>query len=170
MRALVTALLTLSMLPAAAAPGTDASYVEPPYEEPKVMFDFYFDRPDKMGAALYWLRALMNPLMEAPYNMAPEFLNTVIVIHGTEIVALAKRNYARYKDEVERLRYYAQLGVKIHVCALAADDFGYTPDDLQDFVEMVPSAISDLVYWQQQGYGLIRPQVLDKRFSNEEIR
>jgi intracellular sulfur oxidation DsrE/DsrF family protein len=170
MRALVTALLTLSMLPAAAAPGTDASYVEPPYEEPKVMFDFYFDRPDKMGAALYWLRALMNPLMEAPYNMAPESMDIIVVIHGTEIVTVARKNYEKYEDPVERMRYYASLGVRFRVCGLAAHDYGYELKDFYEFVEVVPSAITELAYWQQQGYAVIAPQIMDKKFSIEEIR
>ena len=147
-----------------------AEVINPPYKDPKAVFEFYLDDPAKLGSALYWVRSYMNPLLEPPYDMAPEFMHTVIVIHGTEIVALAKHNYERYKSEVERLRYYAQLGVKIHVCALAAHDYGYQPSDLQDFVELVPSAMSDLVYWQQQGYGLIRPRIMEKHLSVEEIR
>jgi len=161
------ALLMLSGLPSAHA---GARVINPPYQDPKVVFEFYLDDPAKLGSALYWVRSYMNPLLDAPYDMAPEFMNMVIVIHGTEIVALAKHNYPRYKDQVERLRYYAHLGVRIRVCSLAAHDYDYRPEDLQDFVEMVPSAMTDLAYWQQQGYGLIRPQVLEKRFSIEEIR
>jgi intracellular sulfur oxidation DsrE/DsrF family protein len=148
----------------------DARVVSPPYQDPKVVFEFYLDDPGKLASALYWVRSYMNPLLDSPYDLAPEFMHTVIVIHGTEIVALAKHNYQRYRNEVERLRYYAQLGVKIRVCSLAANDYGYTPADLQDFVELVPSAMTDLVYWQQQGYGLIRPRIMEKHFSVEEIR
>ena len=153
-------------VPAAA----QAKPVSPPYEDPKAVFEFYLDDPAKLGSALYWVRSYMNPLMDEPYNLAPEFMNTVIVIHGTEIVALAKNNYPRYREEVERLRYYATLGVKIRVCSLAMQDFGYTAEDLPDFAELVPSAMADLVYWQQQGYGLVKPEILEKRFSVEEIR
>ena len=73
-------------------------------------------------------------------------------------------------QEVERLRYYHQLGVKIRACALAAHDFDYSAEDFYDFVELAPSAMTELVYWQQQGYGLIKPEILEKRFSVEEIR
>lgn len=148
----------------------DARIVHPPYEEPKVLFEFYLDDPAKLGSALYWVRSYMNPLMDEPYNLAPEFMNVVIVIHGTELVALAKHNHEKYRQEVERLRYYSQLGVKVRVCALAADDFGYTASDLQDFVELAPSAMTELAYWQQQGYGLIKPEILEKKFAIEEIR
>jgi intracellular sulfur oxidation DsrE/DsrF family protein len=148
----------------------EARHVHPTYGEPKVVFEFYLDDPAKLGSALYWVRSYMNPLMAEPYNMAPESMNIVLVLHGTELAALAKHNYGKYQQEVERLRYYAQLGAKVRVCALAAGDFGYRAKDLQDFVELAPSAMTELAHWQQQGYGLIKPEVLEKRFNIEEIR
>lgn len=150
--------------------GDGADYVETPYSEPKVVFDFYYDHPEKVGSALYWVRALMNPLLDAPYDMAPEFMDIVIVIHGTEIVTVAKKNYERYREAVERMRYYASLGVKFKVCALASDDYGYAPEDFYDFVEIVPSAITELVHWQRQGHALITPYVMERTVSIEDIR
>lgn len=144
--------------------------VETEYEDPKVVYDFYFDNPEKINTALYWIRSFINPLMDSPYDMAPEFMNIVVVIHGTEIVTTVNHNYEKYKEAVERMRYYDSLGVKFKVCSLAAADFGYKVSDFHDFIEIVPSAITELNHWQQQGYGLITPQVLEKRFSLEEIR
>ena len=43
-----------------------AEFVQTPYHEPKVVFDFYFDDPQKINTALYWIRSLMNPLMKYP--------------------------------------------------------------------------------------------------------
>ncbi len=152
-------------------PGVQAAKLEQtPYGEQKVVFDFYFDEPDKAGAALYWIRSLLQPLLEEPYGYAPEFLDLKVVIHGTEIVTLAKHNYAKYKDIVDRMRYYAALGVDFRVCGLAAEDYGYRPQDLQDFVKVVPSAITELAHWQLQGYALITPQVLPKKYAIEDIR
>jgi len=148
----------------------EARYVQTPYAEPKVVFDFYFDEPSKINTALYWIRSLINPLSDAPYNLPPEFMNIVVVIHGTEIVTVAKKNYVKYKDAVERMRYYHQLGVSFKVCGIAAADYGYTTKDFYEFVDVVPSAIPELVYWQQQGYALIKPEILSKKFSIEEIR
>ncbi len=147
-----------------------ARRVEPPYRPPRAVFDFYFDEPDKVNAALYWVRALMNPLMQAPYDMAPELMSIKVVIHGTEIVTVAKKNYERYRDAVDRMRYYASLGVEFKVCGLAAEDYGYRLEDFQDFVEVVPSAITELAYWEQQGYALIAPHIMDRRDSIEQIR
>ena len=162
-------LLTLSS-GAGAEEEDRASYVETPYNEPKVMFDFYFDEPNKIGPALFWIRALINPLTESPYDMAPEFMDIVVVIHGTEIVTLAKKNNDKYRDVVARMRYYAELGVKFKVCGLAAQDYGYQIQDFYEFVDVVPSAITELAHWQQKGYALIAPQVMEKKFSIEEIR
>lgn len=147
-----------------------ARLVQTPYSEQKVVFDFYFDDPEKINAALYWIRSLMNPLMDAPYDIAPEMLDIKVVIHGTEIVTLARKNHEKYRDAVERMRYYASLGVQFRVCGIAAHDYGYKADDFYDFVEVIPSAITELAHWQLQGYALITPKVMDKRFSIEEIR
>ena len=148
----------------------EARYVETPYKNMKVVFDFYLDDPAKLGSALYWIRSYMNPLMASPYNQAPEFLDVVVIVHGTEIVTLVKKNYRKYKTVVDRMKYYASLGVKFRVCALAAKDYDYSRKDFHDFVVIVPSAMTELVYWQTRGYGLLRPLVMSKKFSIREIR
>lgn len=147
-----------------------ARYIEPPYEEPKVVYDFYLDDPEKINSALYWIRSLINPLTEAPYNYAPEFMDIKVVIHGTEIATVAKKNYAQYEEAVERMRYYAALGVEFKVCNLAATDYDYQVADFYEFIEVVPSAFPELVHWQQQGYALITPQVFTRTRTIEEDR
>jgi hypothetical protein len=147
-----------------------ATRVQTPYAEQKVVYDFYFDEPEKINSALYWIRSLIVPLGEDPYNHAPEFMDIVVIIHGTEIVTVAKKNYDKYKDAVERMRYYAALGVRFRVCGLAAEDYSYMDKDFYEFIEVAPSAITELSHWQQQGYSLITPMVVDKKYSIEEIR
>lgn len=147
-----------------------ARVVTPDYQSPKVVYDFFLDDPAKLDAALYWIRALMNPLSDSPYDMSPDEMDIKVVIHGTEIVALVKRNYQKYRDQVERMRYYETLGVEFKVCALAAEDYGYVVGDFQSFVEIVPSAFTELVHWQQQGYALIIPQVFYRTKTMEEMR
>lgn len=145
-------------------------WVATPYAPARVVFEFYLDHPQKIGSALYWVRSLMNPLLEAPYDYSPEDLNIVVVIHGNEIVTVAKKNEAKYQDAVDRMRYYAGLGVKFKVCGQAAADFGYKVEDFQDFIEVVPNAITELAHWQQQGYALIVPKVMEKTIDIESIR
>lgn len=149
----------------------EARFEQTPYgEEQKAVFDFYLDHPAKMATALYWLRSYMNPLLDTPYDLAPEFMDIKVIIHGTEIVTIAKKNYEKYHDVVERMKYYQALGVEFRVCALAMGDFSYTARDLQDFIVIAPSAITELAHWQQQGYALIRPIVNLRSKSIEEIR
>jgi hypothetical protein len=163
------AVLSLFSLIAGAAENTSRE-VQTPYTEPKVVYDFYFDNPEKINSALYWVRSLMNPLLDDPYGMAPEFMDIKVVIHGTEIVTVARKNHEKYRDAVERMRYYASLGVEFKVCGLAARDYGYNTDDFQEFIEVVPSAINELAHWQLEGYALITPVVMEKKYSIEEIR
>jgi intracellular sulfur oxidation DsrE/DsrF family protein len=172
MKAVIVSILLLGvfLLPGLASAGETSKLVQTPYTEQKVVFDFYFDNPEKINSALYWLRSLINPLMDAPYEMAPEFLNIKVVIHGTEIVTVARKNYDKYKDAVERMRYYASLGVEFKVCGLAAEDYDYDTDAFHEFIDVVPSAITELAHWQLQGHALITPLVMEKRYSIEEIR
>ena len=160
-------LLWLGVVTPAHAAGKE---VATPYAPAKVVFEFYLDDPQKIGSALYWVRSLINPLLDAPYNYSPEDLKVVVVIHGTEIVTVATKNEAKYQEAVERMRYYASLGVSFKVCGQAAEDFGYRVQDFQDFIEVVPNAIPELAHWQQKGYALITPQILDKKISIESIR
>lgn len=165
--------LTLAAAGTVAAQSDDsghAEFVATPYTEQKVVFDFFFDNPQKINPALFWIRSLMNPLTEEPYGIAPEFLDLKVIVHGMEIVTLARKNYDQYRDAVERMRYYAQLGVEFKVCAIAAADYGYEVEDFYEFVEVVPSAITELAHWQLQGFALITPQILEKHIDIEDIR
>ena len=147
-----------------------AKVVQTPYKNPKALVDVFLDDPAKLGAALYWVRSLVNPLTEAPYSMFPEDMSIIVLLHGTEIVTLAKKNQERYQEVLQRMRYYADMGVKFKVCGLALQDYGYSAADMQDFVEVTPSAITELMHWQNQGYALIPAVVLDKKFSIDQIR
>lgn len=167
MRLLIIFLLVLHSSPTWSE---QATFEQTPYQEPKVVFEFYFDNPDKINSALYWIRSYINPLTESPYDYAPEFMNIKVIIHGTEIVTVAKKNYDKYKEAVERMKYYSQLGVDFRVCGLAAKDYDYKMEDFQSFIKVVPSAIIELGHWQQLGYAIIKPTIMEKKFSIEEIR
>lgn len=167
---LLAVVLPAAVLTQATPEKAGAEVIYPHYASPKVVYDFYFDQPEKINAGLYWIRSLIQPLMDDPYNEAPEMMNIVVVIHGTEIVTLARKNYAKYKDAVDRMRYYHDLGVQFHICALAMHDYDYTPADFQSFVKIVPSAFADLAGLQQAGYALITPRIFSKRVDIQAIR
>jgi intracellular sulfur oxidation DsrE/DsrF family protein len=148
--------------------GADASYAHTPYTAPKVIFDIYLDDPQKMGSALNWLRALLQPLSEPPHEYDPETIK--VMLHGTEIVTVARKNEEKYAPTVERMRYYANLGIEFKVCSLAAEEYGYSAADLQTFVQLIPSAVTELAYWQNRGYAVIAPMILEKKYAIEQIR
>ena len=170
MRSYLIACLLFAMGSLPAVAQESARLVPTPYGEQRVVYEFYFDHPQKIGPALYWLRSHMNTLTAAPYDYPPEALDIKVIIHGTEIAALARKNYAQYREAVERMRYYQELGVEFKVCALAAEDFGYATRDFYAFVDIVPSAMTELAHWQLQGYALITPRILEKHLTVEEIR
>jgi len=151
-------------------PASQSDFVQTPYTAQNVVYEFYFDDPAQINAALFWLRSHVNPLSDSPYDIGIDENNIKVIIHGTEIVTVAKKNYGKYKEAVERMRYYADLGVEFKVCALAAKDFDYSPDDFHDFVDIIPSAMPELAHWQLKGYALMRPVILDKKHRNEDIR
>lgn len=151
-------------------PITQADFVQTPYTPQKVLYEFYFDEPENINSALFWVRSHVNPLSESPYDIGIDENSIKVVIHGAEIVTVAEKNYGKYKEAVERMRYYADLGVEFKVCALAARDFDYSADDFYDFIDVVPSAMTELAHWQLKGYALIRPVILQKKYRNEEIR
>ncbi|MGD8524860.1 MAG: DsrE family protein [Thioalkalispiraceae bacterium] len=170
MNKLLSSLLLMLSLSSLSAEEGKATFTQTPYQPVNAVYDFYFDKPEKINSALFWIRSLINPLTEAPYNQAPEFMNIKVVIHGTEIVTIARKNYTKYKEAVERMRYYHALGVEFKVCNLAAHDYDYTVDDFYEFIEVVPSAFAELAHWQMQGYALITPKIMTREQSVEEIR
>lgn len=170
-RARASALVCALLLGMHHAPAlAQAKLVQTAYQNPKALLDVFLDDPAKLGSALYWLRSLVNPLTEAPYSLFSEDMSIIVLMHGTEIVTLARKNQPRYEELVQRMRYYADMGVKFKVCGLALQDYQYSATDMQDFVEIVPSAITDLVHWQNRGYAVITPQMPEKKFSIDSIR
>jgi len=151
-------------------PIAQAGFVQTPYTAQKIVYDFYFSEPADINSALFWLRSHINPLSESPYDIGIDENSIKVVIHGTEIVTVAKKNYEKYRGAVERMRYYADLGVEFKVCALAASDFDYTVTDFYDFIDVVPSAMTELAHWQLKGYALMHPVILHKKYRNDEIR
>ena len=170
MHRLLLALLLVAALPGKAVQAAGAEVEDTPYAAQAVVFEFFYNDPAHMAPALDWLRNLHTTLTSEPYGHAPDDLSIKVVVHGTEIVTLAQRNYRRYGPLVERMRYYAELGVEFRVCALTAEAYGYRPEELYEFVQVVPSAMAELAHWQARGHALLQPLVLEKRFSVDEIR
>ena len=111
---------------------------------------------------------MSSALSKPPYQFDPTTIK--IVIHGAEIVTLVKKNEDQYPVVVEKMQQLANQGVEFKVCAYTTDIYGYRDEEFYDFVEIVPSAIAEVAYWQSKGYALVMPQVAESRRTIEQMR
>ena len=120
----------------------------------KAVYDFYFPNPNSVPLVLSAINSLMTQTAEfGPHEFEP--LKIVVVSHGPELVVFAKRNYAKYKETVDRAASLAQQGVRFEICRGAAAALNFVPEDFHGFATVVPSGPYALTYWQMKGYGLI---------------
>lgn len=160
----VPAAVAVSILLAgtAFAQATDAPYGTAKFEsyadidsikQLKVVWDFNFIDPKGVGMSLNNVNALLRATAEfGPRELEP--IKVVIVSHGPEIVVFDKRNYAKYKDVVDRAAGFAKQGVRFEICRNAAAAQGIKPENLHGFVTVVPAGPYALAYWQAKGYSL----------------
>jgi uncharacterized protein len=119
----------------------------------KAVWDFNFVDPKAVGGVFNNVNALVRATQEfGPRDVEP--LKIVIVSHGPEVVVFARKNYAKYKDIVDRAAAFSQQGVRFEICRNAARAEGFAPEDLQGFVTVVPAGPHALAYWQAKGYSL----------------
>jgi len=92
------------------------------------------------------------------YNADPFEASIILVLHGDEINFFAIKNYEKYKDLMVRASSLAVGGViQFHMCKVAAKGYGYDPEDIHGFVEMVPMADAEIVRLQnEEGYAYMR--------------
>ncbi len=139
----------------------------------KAVYDFYFPNPKSVPLVLSAINSLMAQTAEfGPHDFEP--LKIVVVSHGPELVVFAKRNYAKYKEIVDRAASLAQQGVRFEICRGAAAALNFVPEDFHGFATVVPSGPYALTYWQMKGYGLIPggftdPQRYTNRFNKDDI-
>ena len=139
----------------------------------KAVYDFYFPDPNSVPLVLSSIASLMTQTAEfGPHEFEP--LKVVVVSHGPELVVFAKRNYAKYKDIVDRAASLAEQGVKFEICRGAAASLNFVAEDFYGFTTVVPSGPYALTYWQMKGYGLIpggftNPQRYTNEFNKNDL-
>lgn len=135
------------------------------YKKPfKVVYELFLDHPEKLRPALGWISNVLFVLTNPPYNFSLDDVDIVVVSHGREVPVFARQNREQYRDMVERMESLSLYGVKFKVCKMAAEQvYGLSERDIYPFVELVPSAITEIIHWQMQGYALMIPQVFEIR-------
>jgi len=154
---LLSLLLFTSYMPAAGAtepaPWGKAKAVDIQYPPQKVLYDVAVDNVKTFERVLDRASYLSKI-----YNADPFNASIVIVLHGNEINYFAIKNYAKYKDLMQRAQSLTVGGIiKFEMCKIAAKGQGYDPQDIHGFVEVVPMADAEIVRLQsQEGYAYMR--------------
>jgi intracellular sulfur oxidation DsrE/DsrF family protein len=75
------------------------------------------------------------------------------VLHGPEIEIFAKRNYARFRETVDRA---ARLNdgriIEIKMCRTEMKRLGIGEEDIPDFIELVPYGPDEELRLRRNGY------------------
>lgn len=87
----------------------------------------------------------------------PLTTSIVVVLHGDEINYFANHNELDFEPIVTRAQSLT-VGetIEFRVCRVSAKRRGYRPEDLQDFVHVVPMADAEIVQLQFNGYAYMR--------------
>lgn len=148
-------LLLLTPLPPQAqtnAPWGGARDTPVRYAPARVLYDV-----DQGGVA-----ALANILdrvsyLNTLYAADPFESSIVVVVHGDAIPLFGIRDFAKYRELMQRAQSLTQSGmIEFRLCRAAAGVLGYRPADIHGFVQMVPMADAEIVRLQKAGYAYMR--------------
>lgn len=145
---LLSCLLPFSLTLArdANAPWGQAKVDEVEYKPHKVVYDVSVSSVAAITSVLDRV-SYLNKL----YQADPFESSIVVVLHGHEIPFFAIKNYAKYKDLMQRAQSLTNNGnIRFRMCKLAAAGQGFKPEDIHGFVEMVPMADAEIIRLQQE--------------------
>ncbi|MCS6876381.1 MAG: DsrE family protein [Aquificaceae bacterium] len=133
--------------------------VETPYQKPfKAVFWLFLESPERLKLSLGFISNIMYVLTNSPYNFSLDDIDIVVVSHGREVPVFAYKNKELYSELVDRAEILSLYGVKFKICRVAAEQvYGLSEKDFYPFVELVPSAITEVIHWQMQGHAIIIP-------------
>lgn len=138
---------------AANAPWGTAPTLEREYKDQKVVYDVAAKSVAEFNGVLDRVSYLSQ------LNGPDPFTNSIVlVLHGDELNYFAIKNYAKYRDLMERAQSLT-VGEVIHfrVCAAAARARGLKAGDLHGFVQVVPMADAEIVRLQrEEGHAYMR--------------
>jgi len=144
-------LLTLCLLTPGAqadnkAPWGHAQLTPTEYKPMKVVYDVTTGDAAELAQVLDRVSYLSKITGADPFDQS-----IVLVLHGASPGLFAIENHDRYKELQQRAQSLT-IGdvVKIRMCKLAAEGQGYSPDDIQGFVEMVPMGDAEIVRLQYE--------------------
>jgi intracellular sulfur oxidation DsrE/DsrF family protein len=116
------------------------------YKPQKVVYDVAISSVSNLTSVLDRISYLNNVYEADPFESS-----IVVVLHGSEIPFFAIKNYAQYKDLMDRAESLTNNGnIRFRMCKQAAQGHGFKPEDIHGFVEMVPMADAEIIRLQQE--------------------
>ena len=161
------ALALALLLPTAALAGPeDPSKFDPVgYGPQKVLYDWNYATPEDGLRALGYIR---NHIAAMEEFGDLEGSDIVVVAHGNDLHAFARKNAAAFPDAYETIKELTDKGVEFHICRNAAKGRGYAPEDFYDLFTVVPAAVIDIAKYGNEGYSYMYP-ALFPRLTDEDI-
>ena len=128
------------------APAFSAENIELEYSPQKVVYDVNVKDIRGLKSALDRASYLSTITGADPFDQS-----IVLVSHGPEIEFFAKKNAAQYQELMARAKSLVESEVlKIRMCRIAARSHGYEPEDIQDFVEIIPMGDAEIIRLQNE--------------------
>lgn len=94
----------------------------------------------------------VEQLVDRPRSQGEEPLVS-LVLHGPEVEFFALKNYAQYRDVVDRAAKLAALGaVDISICRTRMREYGIEPEQVPSFLRQVPFGPAEVERLLEQGF------------------
>ena len=123
-----------------------ASVSETEYKPQKVVYDVSTETIEGLDSVISRASYLSTITGADPFDQS-----IVLVSHGPEIAFFATRNRDKYRDLMQRVQSLVDSEViTIRMCKVAAESFGYKPEDINDFVEMIPMGDAEIIRLQNE--------------------
>ena len=120
--------------------GAGAKILEIDYKPPKVVYDVSVNSVGKLTSVLDRASYLSKITGADPFETS-----IVLVLHGNEIEYFARKNEKKHQELMVRARSLVTAEtLKIRMCRIAAEGHGFKPEDIQNFVEMVPRGDAEI--------------------------
>jgi intracellular sulfur oxidation DsrE/DsrF family protein len=128
------------------APWGSAKLTETEYKPQKVVYDVHVKTVEAIESVLDRASYLSTITGADPFDQS-----IVLVLHGSELSFFAIKNYQKYKEVMHRAQSLVESeAITIKMCKIAAQSQGFSPEDIQGFVEMVPMGDAEIVRLQYE--------------------
>lgn len=128
------------------APWGTAKVIDRDYNPQKVVYDVNVGTVAKIESVLDRASHLSTITGAHPFDQS-----IVLVLHGPEIAFFGTKNYAKHKELMQRAQSLVESEVlSIRMCEIAAKSRGYSPEQIQGFVEMIPMGDAEIIRLQYE--------------------